>query len=340
MDNFKLLTRDNFRNAVFARDNYKCVNCSDCAVDAHHILERRLFPDGGYYLENGASVCSACHILAETTELSADDLRHKIGIKSFPVPPHLYRDQPYDKWGNPILPNGMRMRGELFNDVSVQKIISGVLHLFTSYVKYPRTHHLPWSPGVNSDDRVMSSTSEFETNPVVITLKMDGENTTLYKDHLHARSLNYDPHPSRNMIRSLHASIAHDIPDGWRICGENLYAKHSIQYQNLASHFLVFSIWNENNTCLSWQDTVEYSALLGLKTVPVIYIGEYNEGNVKKIVPKHDNESQCEGYVVRVQREFSYSEFGKCIGKYVRKDHVQTHGGWMRSQVIKNGFEM
>lgn len=38
--NVQLLTRDQFREGVFARDNYKCVFCDKPAVDAHHILER------------------------------------------------------------------------------------------------------------------------------------------------------------------------------------------------------------------------------------------------------------------------------------------------------------
>jgi hypothetical protein len=54
-----LLTRDNFRNSVFERDKHLCVICKEPAVDAHHILERRLFPDEGYYIDNGASLCAA-----------------------------------------------------------------------------------------------------------------------------------------------------------------------------------------------------------------------------------------------------------------------------------------
>lgn len=50
----KLLTRDEFREGVFERDGHKCVVCGDDARDAHHIMERRLFADGGYYMENGA----------------------------------------------------------------------------------------------------------------------------------------------------------------------------------------------------------------------------------------------------------------------------------------------
>lgn len=65
----KLLTRDAFREGVFARDGNCCVFCGRPAVDAHHILERRLWPDGGYYLNNGASVCAEHHMLCETTEI-------------------------------------------------------------------------------------------------------------------------------------------------------------------------------------------------------------------------------------------------------------------------------
>jgi hypothetical protein len=58
-----------------------------------------------------------------------------------------------------------------------------------TYTKYPRTFHLPWSLGATSDDKVVPSVSHFEGRQVVVTEKMDGENTTLYRDHIHARSL-------------------------------------------------------------------------------------------------------------------------------------------------------
>ena len=58
--NEPILTRDQFREGVFERDKHKCVFCDKPAVDAHHILERRLFSGaqaGGYFMSNGASVC-------------------------------------------------------------------------------------------------------------------------------------------------------------------------------------------------------------------------------------------------------------------------------------------
>lgn len=65
MEPAKLHTRDEFREKVFSRDNSLCVICGKPAKDAHHIIERRLFTDGGYYLDNGASLCETHHILAE-----------------------------------------------------------------------------------------------------------------------------------------------------------------------------------------------------------------------------------------------------------------------------------
>ena len=44
-----------------------------------------------------------------------------------------------------------------------------------------------------------------------------------------------------------------------------------------------------------------------------------------------------EGYVVRLSREYHYSEFRKVCGKYVRKNHVQNnHGHWSSQKIIKN----
>ena len=87
-----LLTRDQFREGVFERDGHKCVVCGNPAQDAHHIIERRLFSDGGYYLDNGASVCGDCHIKAEQTVISPQELRDAAGIRKIVLPEHLYHD--------------------------------------------------------------------------------------------------------------------------------------------------------------------------------------------------------------------------------------------------------
>jgi len=328
----KLLTRDEFRNAVFKRDGHTCVICTDVGVDAHHILERRLFSDGGYYIDNGVTLCSYCHVHAEETTISCEKLRADAGITQVILPSHLDKDQPYDKWGNPILPDGRRLQGELYFDESVQKILPSSI-VFVPYVKYPRTYHLPWSPGLSDDDRVVEDLSYFQDNRVIVTEKMDGENTTMYPDHIHARSLTSSDHPSRHLVKAIHARVKADIPKGWRLCGENLFATHSIHYDQLPGYFMLFSIW-EGPKCLSWDETVEWATLLELPTVPVLYDGPWDESLVKEI-PVGPG---VEGYVVRLASTFGFHRFRNCVAKYVRENHVQTSSHWMQSKVVPNGL--
>lgn len=334
----KLLSRDEFRNGVFKRDNHMCIICQKPAVDAHHILERRLFPDGGYYLDNGASLCEVHHLEAEMTTLSAQTIREKLNIKHPLLPPHLYSDQEYDKWGNILLPNGHRLMGEMFHDESVQKILERgeVLNLFLKYIKYPRTFHLPWSMTKSKDDRVLANCDQFKGKEVVVTLKFDGENTSMYNDYIHARSINSGNHESRNFVKRTHSQIMGDIPENWRICGENVYAKHSIHYKNLDSYFYIFSIWNNQNMCLSWDETKEYSQLFELPTVPVLYEGVFDEKIIKSLAKPLFEGNEMEGYVVRLKDSFIYKDFQKSMAKYVRENHVTTHGHWMRQMVIPN----
>lgn len=332
----KLLTRDQFREAVFSRDNYKCVICGNPAKDAHHIMERRLFNDGGYYIDNGASVCEDHHILCETTDISVEEIREAAGITKKVIPPHLYDDQIYDKWGNIILPTGMRMKGELFYDESVQKILKqgNKLDLFLKYVKYPRTYHVPWSENIHDDDRVIPSMESFEGKRVIVTLKMDGENTNMYSDYIHARSIDGRNHESRNWVKNFWSQIMGNIPEDWRICGENLFAEHAIHYDNLKSYFYGFSIWNEKNYCLPWDETIEWFQLLQIIPVPILYDGIYDEKVIKSLWNNMSWEKD-EGYIIRVADEFSYNDFKFNCAKFVRKNHIQTQKHWMFGQQMK-----
>jgi len=337
-----LLTRSEFREGVFKRDNYKCIICSKPAKDAHHIIERRLWEDEGYYISNGVSLCEDCHMKAEQTILSCEELRVAAKIDKIILPNTFYIDEKYDKWGNVFLPNRLRVKGELFFGGSVQKILKegGVLDQFTKYVKYPKTHHLPWSPGITEDDRVMSYENlnkYFDGKEVVVTEKVDGEGMTLYPDYIHARSIDGRNHVSRNWVKNFHAKIKYDIPEGWRICGENLYAQHSIYYSNLPSYFLVFSIFNEKNICLSFIEMVEYCKLLGLSWVQPLYIGEYHQELVKNIYTgKSLYSGEQEGYVMRLSSEMNWSQYKYGLAKYVRKDHVKTSHNWMYKTIVKN----
>lgn len=116
-----LLTREEFREQVLARSHGKCVFCSSPAIDAHHILDRKLFEDGGYYLNNGAAVCEEHHWQCETTEIPIIQVYRAAGIQQ-PVFPAGFEAGPlaYDKWGNKFVePGGIelyREGGPLKND--------------------------------------------------------------------------------------------------------------------------------------------------------------------------------------------------------------------------------
>ena len=351
-----LLDRDSFREAVLARDGYRCVLCGRAAdsypggvrLDAHHIIERRLFADGGYYLSNGATCCSresalesSCHLRAEQTLVSPEELRAAAGIERIVLPPTLTGDDPVDKWGNFILPDGRRSPGELFADSSVQRVLAsgGVLDLFTRYVKYPRTPHLPGSPGMAADEIGLDTTAAFEGREIVVTAKLDGQSTTVYADgYMHARSLDSRSHPSQAWIKNFAQGFCYELPAGWRAVFEDLYAQHSIRYEGLPGYAFLISLWNECNVCLSWDETEEWATLLGLQTVPVLYRGPWDEEAVRGCWPRPVWAAEAEGYVVRLAGRYPYAAFRESTAKWVRAGHVTTDTHWRARAVVPNGL--
>ncbi len=214
-----------------------------------------------------------------------------------------------------------------------------VLHLgcpvSNTYVKYPRTPHLPWSPGSTPDDERLDRLSNFVGREIVVTEKLDGENTSLYSDHVHARSLDSGHHPSRSWVKALQGRVGPLLPSGWRLCGENCFATHSIAYDNLDSYFILFSVWNESNQCLDWEQTVEWAALLEVALAPVLYRGPWNERLLRRL-PEQLDLSRQEGFVVRTAAGFAYSDFGQHMAKWVRSHHVTTDAHWMTRAVVAN----
>lgn len=207
----------------------------------------------------------------------------------------------------------------------------------TDFIKYPRTPHLPWSPGRGSNDIYLLDDAIFGGKQVIVTEKMDGENTSIYRNGIHARSLddkNY--HPSRTWVKKLQAEIGYQLPAHFRICGENLYAVHSLPYEKLPTYFMVFSMWS-GTKCLSWDETLRWCEKLNLQTVPVLYEGEFSR---KVIESLSVDTSTSEGYVVRNRDSFHYEDFAKNVAKWVRKDHiVDGSGHWMSRKVVPNGLD-
>jgi hypothetical protein len=215
------------------------------------------------------------------------------------------------------------------------------MSIYENCVKYPKTMHLPSSPGLQNDDRVILTLDHLLGQEVIITKKMDGENTTLYADNFHARSLDGRHHPSRDWIKGFWGGIRYMIPADLRICGENMYAEHSIRYDDLSTYFYGFSIWNkivDSDFCYDWDATINFFERFGITPVPTLYRGIFTEKVVDNLANRLDPEKD-EGFVVRVTRAFEMREFQSVVAKYVRKGHVQTDEHWMTKAVVPNGLK-
>jgi hypothetical protein len=195
---------------------------------------------------------------------------------------------------------------------------------------YPRTPHLDFSPGATSDDKYASpDTLAFLQSGVEIitTEKMDGGNLSLYRDYFHGRSLDSGTHSWDTFAKQIWSEIRFDIPEGWRISCESMYARRSVAYENLASPLYIIGIWDDKNTLLSWDDTVIWAELLGLPSVPLLYRGtDYKKASKVWFTEMDDEKS--EGFVIRNAGAIPYEKFGDNIAKWVRANHVRTAADW------------
>ena len=206
-------------------------------------------------------------------------------------------------------------------------------------VKYPRTPHLPWSPGLTTDDRMMEYPTLHALNdvPTVVTEKMDGGNVTLMRDAFYCRSLDSGTPPWEKYAKAMWARIAHDIPEGWRVSCESMWARRSVSYDNLPATLLVIGVWNETHL-LSWDDTQEWAELLGLPTVPLLGRG-VGTAYAQKLWESRRDTRVSEGFVVRDAGSVPIAEFGRRVAKWVRAGHVQTDADWRhRDDFTVNGF--
>jgi hypothetical protein len=228
--------------------------------------------------------------------------------------------------------------------------------------KYGRTYHYPFSSGTTSDDRINHTYWQDiqQIKTLIHTEKLDGENNCLSRYGVFARSHATSTESAwSKQIRHHWQQIKNDLGD-LEIFGENLFAIHSIEYQNINSHFYVFGI-RENNRWLSWEETKFYAQMLDFETVPELaIIGSHdNAGSVQNApcVESKDKKAfqndilqliaqpstfgsvdiytqkQCnmEGIVSRNIEEYLVEDFSKNVFKYVRKGHVKTDEHWTRN---------
>jgi hypothetical protein len=209
-------------------------------------------------------------------------------------------------------------------------------------MKYPRTYHLPFSPGATKDDKRLSGDwfSHYKGKDVVITEKMDGENTCMTKYDVFARS-HGAPTRSPWSINlwgqdGLYWKVKDLIGENEEVFGENLYGEHSIHYDKLTSYFYMFAVLRNDDfpVWYAWDDVVLISEVLQVPTVPVLWRGAFNdeielEAKVNELMLEPSTFGKTkEGVVMRVTDEFPLARFSNNVCKWVRPNHVQTDEHW------------
>jgi len=210
-------------------------------------------------------------------------------------------------------------------------------------MKYPRTYHLPYSPGATKDDKKLQDDwfSWFMGEEIVITEKLDGESIHMNQKDCYARS---DGAPTR----SPWSRNIWDPNDGlyWRIksligsnetlFGENLYGEHSIHYNKLKEYFYLFAL-STDSFWESWDSVKLFSTFIGVPTVPELWRGWiYSEKQLEELVNKFVNMPSVygdtrEGVVIRLTSSFPLDDFKHCVCKWVRKDHITTDEHWTKN---------
>jgi hypothetical protein len=204
--------------------------------------------------------------------------------------------------------------------------------------KYPRTYHLVWSQGATSDDKISKSIDSLIGIDIVITEKLDGSNTAMVNTGVYARShAAFTTSAWSREVRQLHElKVKRQLEEGVFIFGENMEGIHSIEYTNLKSYFYIFGV-RDNNIWIPWKSVEEYSYLLDIPIVPVLFKGKVeNEKELKELVEKLVSEpselgGEREGIVIRNAGMFHNDDFKDNVMKWVRYGHVRTDSHWTKN---------
>lgn len=74
-----------WRESVFKRDNYQCVECKQVGgrLNADHIKPFALFPELRFEISNGRTLCEDCHRKTDTFGIKTARLINKVGSLNF-----------------------------------------------------------------------------------------------------------------------------------------------------------------------------------------------------------------------------------------------------------------
>jgi len=358
------MTRQEFREKCVKRDGGQCLvpGCGaevttdpDGPGEVHHIIERKLWNDGGYIPDNGACVCNEHHRLAEENIIPPQAFWRWAGVKDVPLPS--LSGSTTEQYGNAI-----NKWGESLEEPAWQE--------HRDYIKYPSTRHLPFSHERDADDTAHDKLEWATGYPLIATVKMDGGNAMLVSDKenpIRARNGRHADKEHFDMAKQWYweNDLYSQIPEHLQIFGEWLYAKHSIHYgcdcddpcddigPALEDYFQVFGIYDTRyNLWLGWRKTIQIAEEMDLTVTPSAYtkyeLGTYpNDGSGTQMLWQqlYDLSQKVvdqghEGIVVRSVLPFHYGQINQRLGKYVRPGHVKDgEEHWSHRELVQNKLQ-
>jgi len=211
------------------------------------------------------------------------------------LPEHFWPDLEYDKWGNPITPEG-RLKGELYYEMSVRTILQNIP--FLPFVVHPQTYHLPWST-VGEGAPVLENDACFEQQEVVVTLQTGGQPFTGYHNFCHGQR------PDDQLPTGIQTSLLQKLAvldADMRISGH--YLDHQV---------CLTCVWQENE-CLEWEATKELATFLEIPLPTVLFEGVYDKSMIINAFEASSDPAKT-GYDIRLKKGFRVFEMGKSLAK-------------------------
>lgn len=211
-------------------------------------------------------------------------------------------------------------------------------------LKYPSTPHWPWSETVHRDDSTHQRPENFVGPEVVITEKLDGGNTCLWRGDVYARSTTQPSHAGwMGMVRKHHAWKTQ--PFELMFYGEDLFGIHSIEYDPMPEDqtYRLFATrhyctnFGERDVFHDWDTVLFYAETIKVPTVPVLFRGRFRSTDEiteffrEELKQPSSIGGEREGFVMRWADMFFASDFPNYVCKYVRANHVQTDEHWTRN---------
>lgn len=200
-------------------------------------------------------------------------------------------------------------------------------------LKYPRTPYLECTSSIQEGDRVIANIDNLINKEIIITEKIDGGNTCIYQGQIYARSTNEPTkHPSFDFVKTNYMWRFSAFEDLIFYC-ENMYAIHSIEYQNLYSYLYILGIRYED-IWLSWEDTSDISSYISMPIAPFISRRVFNseEELYSFVLDELDKPSLLggvrEGIVIRNSNEFNYEDFDINVAKAVSNKFINKDQDW------------